>query len=425
MNCGKTRMNALRFFLAAAMLAVFFTAPGRYGIFIAASLGMILIFSIPPGKINTAGKLFVSVTAAVPLVSFGGAMHYMYAALALFLVIPDLKILASRKKNYSDFKIKFGGIEEKLLALEKENSETSKGIEELENEIERYEKLYELSKTMESVSDGKELAKKSIETFSLKLGVDALAFFSATGGGNEILCSKNLSADEYGVWKSMVGKIQNKPGAEYYEFELVAGGKKLGSVMAGGKLDSLQIKSAEVIASQVALGWEKILLYEKVRELSRIDGLTGLFLRKYFMGRLNEEIVRAGRYNYKIAFLMCDLDLFKTYNDTYGHPVGDEALKAVAAKIKENIYKSDLAGRYGGEEFCVYMPVSDESGTRKKAQRIVEAVRCETPVTISAGLAFFPADALTAEDLIKSADKALYKAKEKGRDIVCEYEQGV
>lgn len=418
-------MNALRFFLAAAMIAVFFTAPGRYGIFIAASLGMLFLFSLPPGKRNTSVKSAVSLTAAALFMLSGDVMLYAYAALALVLVIPDLKILASRKKNYGDFKIKFGRIEEKLLALKKENSETSKGIEELENEIERYEKLYELSKAMESVSDGKELAKKSLETFSLKLGVETLAFFDCAFGGNEILCSKNLSADEYGVWKSMVGKIQNKPGAEYYEFELVAGNKSLGSVMAKGNLDSFQIKNAAVIASQVALGWEKILLYEKVRELSRIDGLTGLFLRKYFMGRLNEEIARARRYNYKIAFLMCDLDLFKTYNDTYGHPVGDEALKSVAAKIKENIYKSDLAGRYGGEEFCVYMPVSDESGTRKKAQRIVEAVRLETPVTISAGLAFFPADALTAEDLIKSADKALYKAKEKGRDTVCEYEKDV
>ncbi|MBA3065630.1 GGDEF domain-containing protein [bacterium] len=425
MSGGKRCLSMMLFFTAAALPAVFFADIGRHSIFLAASLGMLLIFSIPPGKLNTAVKLFVSVTAAVLLVLFGGEMRYMYAALALFLVVPDFKILAVRKKNYRDFKIKYGRLEKELLISDAENSETEKEIKKNESEIERYEKLYELSKAIESVSDGKELAKKAIETFSLKLGVDALAFFSSAGGENEILCSKNLSADEAGLWKSMLGKIQNKQGEEYYEFNLVAGGKKLGSVMARGKLDSLQIKNAAVIASQVAMGYEKMLLYEKVRELSRIDGLTGLFLRKYFMSRLNEEIVRAGRYDYKIAFFMCDLDNFKKYNDTYGHPMGDEALKSVAAKIKENIYQSDLAGRYGGEEFCVYMPVADKNNTRKKAQQIVEAVRRETPVTISVGTAFFPSDGLTAEDLIKSSDRALYKAKEKGRDIVCEYEKDV
>ncbi|MEA2081689.1 MAG: diguanylate cyclase, partial [Elusimicrobiota bacterium] len=392
---------------------------------IAVSSGMLLLFSIPPGKRNTAFKLAVSAAAAVLFVLRGGTVLYLYAALALFLVIPDFKILAARKKNYRDFKIKSRGLSGKLSALEKANSETGKEIKEIESEIERYEKLYEFSKDIKSVSGEKDLAKKSLETFSLKLGVETLVFFRQSGGENELLCSMNLPADEVPVWESMIGKTQNKPGAEYYEFELMAGNKTLGSVMAAGNLDSFQIKNAAVIASQVALGYEKMLLYAKVKELSRIDGLTGLFLRKYFMSRLNEEIVRAGRYNYKIAFLMCDLDFFKKYNDTYGHPMGDEALKSVAVKIKENIYKSDLAGRYGGEEFCVYMPAADESIALKKAQKIVESVKRETPVTISVGLAFFPADALTAEDLIKSADRALYKAKEEGRDVVCEYEKDV
>jgi len=271
------------------------------------------------------------------------------------------------------------------------------------------------------VRDGRELAEKALETFSLKLGLENLAFFYVDNSRMQLLASKNLKAGDIDAWKKMLGKIHNEPGGSYYEFKLSAGEKNLGSVMAAGQLNSAQIKTANVIASQVAMGYEKTVLYEKVRELSRIDGLTGLFLRKYFMTRLDEEMERARRYDYSIAFLMCDLDDFKKYNDSYGHPMGDKVLRDAAAAVKENIYHSDFAGRYGGEEICIYMPMADRKRALSRAEKIRIRVEEQAAVTVSIGIAYFPGDGSTAVDLIKAADLALYGAKDGGKNTVKEY----
>ena len=185
---------------------------------------------------------------------------------------------------------------------------------------------------------------------------------------------------------------------------------------AGG-IDS---SGASVIASQVALGYEKTLLYENVEKLSRVDGLTKLYLRRYFMERLKEELARAERYNYKVAFVIFDIDDFKKYNDTYGHQMGDKILEKVGDIIKGGIEKSDFAGRYGGEEFCVFMPVSASENTLKRVDALREKIARRTKVTISAGISYFPDNATTLEDLIKTADAALYRAKSGGKNRVLE-----
>jgi len=169
------------------------------------------------------------------------------------------------------------------------------------------------------------------------------------------------------------------------------------------------------------------ILKAKLYEASITDGLTGLFVHKYFQVRLAEEIKRIKRYGGSVSLVMTDVDHFKSFNDTYGHQQGDIVLKYVAKLIKETVRQNvDVPCRYGGEEFAVIMPNTDSDGALTFAERLRKKVEefpfpgQEKPlhVTISIGVATAPDDADDKLDLIKKADMALYFSKENGRNRV-------
>jgi diguanylate cyclase (GGDEF)-like protein len=154
------------------------------------------------------------------------------------------------------------------------------------------------------------------------------------------------------------------------------------------------------------------------------DSLTGLFNRKYMMEKLADEMARSLRNERPFSILMLDLDYFKRYNDTYGHLAGDLLLKKAAEIFKESIREVDVAARYGGEEFIVILTEVNEQGALEPAERIRHRVATElsadglAEVTISIGVAEFPARGETPMELIASADTALYQAKRLGRNRV-------
>jgi len=183
-----------------------------------------------------------------------------------------------------------------------------------------------------------------------------------------------------------------------------------------------------IVAMQFALEMKKVLLYETVEALAITDSLTGLYTRRYFFERLNEELNRSKKHNFKFTFLMIDIDDFKKCNDTHGHLVGDVILREVSRIIKENVREIDLVARYGGEEFLVILPETDKKPAMFVAERIRKKIKENVfkaydealRITISAGLAAYPEDASEMEDVVEKADKALYAAKSSGKDIVCE-----
>jgi len=185
-----------------------------------------------------------------------------------------------------------------------------------------------------------------------------------------------------------------------------------------------------ILAQQFLLGMKRAHLYQKVQELAITDSLTGASSRRYCLERLNEEIERSGKFKYRFSFLMVDIDHFKSYNDRYGHLVGDAILREVAKTIKETIRQIDLMGRYGGEEFSVILTETDKQQARLAAERIRQAVESKEirvydenlKVTISSGISTFPDDAQQMQALIDRADLALYQAKETGRNRVCMYQ---
>ncbi len=168
-----------------------------------------------------------------------------------------------------------------------------------------------------------------------------------------------------------------------------------------------------------------ISLHSELTRLATTDGLTGLYNHRMFQERLTEEIMRAKRYKRKLFILMIDIDHFKKFNDMYGHQTGDEVLKTVARIIKENTRSIDFAARYGGEEFVIILPDTDCKNALTVAERLRKAVEnfpfflkdgTKTKITISIGIACYPEDSVDKDDLIKKADKALYHAKQTGRN---------
>jgi diguanylate cyclase (GGDEF)-like protein len=171
--------------------------------------------------------------------------------------------------------------------------------------------------------------------------------------------------------------------------------------------------------------------HARLAELVNRDPLTGLYNRRYFESRLAIEFARAHRFREPLSLILLDVDRFKTINDRYGHPVGDRVLANVGKALLLLSRKIDLVARIGGEEFALVLPHTTAAGAEALAERIIATVREATVdadagpvrITVSAGMAAFPdCPAKTRMQLFECADRALYKAKEQGRDRISTYE---
>ncbi|MBE0697760.1 MAG: diguanylate cyclase [Anaerolineaceae bacterium] len=181
------------------------------------------------------------------------------------------------------------------------------------------------------------------------------------------------------------------------------------------------------VGEHLSLSLSNLRLRETLRSQSVRDPLTLLFNRRYMEESLDREISRASRKNSSVGLIMLDIDHFKSYNDTHGHDAGDAVLRELGAFLKMHIRAEDIACRFGGEEFILIMPDAPLDITHQRAEQVREAVAGMTVVyqrkslgaiTISVGIAAFPQHGRSADDLLKSADIALYQAKHNGRNRV-------
>ena len=165
----------------------------------------------------------------------------------------------------------------------------------------------------------------------------------------------------------------------------------------------------------------------RLREKSVRDYLTGLFNRRYLEETLDRELMRASRKQFSLGVIMLDVDDFKHFNDTYGHPAGDMILKELGSLLLHQFRGEDIACRYGGDEFIIVLPDASLEVTHQRASLICEytklfdlqfMVQPFNVVTLSVGVAVFPENGLTRTDILKSVDNALYAAKRKGRGQV-------
>lgn len=187
------------------------------------------------------------------------------------------------------------------------------------------------------------------------------------------------------------------------------------------------LRLLDIIANLGAVAIQNAYLYSKTQELAIHDGLTGLFVRRYFLERLNEELKRIAARQGELAVLMIDIDHFKEYNDKYGHTAGDIVLRHLAHMVASRVRQGDIVARYGGEEIVVVLTGRGKAKAREVAEAIRREIaerpfslrRHETNITVSIGLAQYPYDSASEEGLISVADERLYKAKRQGRNKVC------
>lgn len=246
-------------------------------------------------------------------------------------------------------------------------------------------------------------------------------------GNSPRILSSGRHSDEFyrNMWQVLLqqgrwqGEIRNKRknGEEYPQWLTITAIRN----------EEQQISQFAAIFSDIS---ERKQQEQKIHQLAYVDELTGLANRRMFLDRLQLSLANAHRHNHKLAVMFLDLDLFKRINDTLGHQAGDQALKEVARRISATVREGESAARLGGDEFTILLPeISDGLAIEQLAKRMITQI--ERPVrllgqdfflTTSIGIAMYPQDGNTAEQLVKHADVAMYQAKNGGRNQYCFYQ---
>jgi diguanylate cyclase (GGDEF)-like protein len=243
--------------------------------------------------------------------------------------------------------------------------------------------------------------------------------YPAAGAGGNFVC-------KHVYWPN-----PDWPAASYLCIPLAAQGQVIGvlTLDAARALDANERRLGIAASEQLALALANLRLQDTLRTQSIRDPLTSLFNRRYLEVSLEREVLRAERRSLPLAVLMLDLDHFKRFNDTFGHDAGDALLAQFGEVLKRCTRSEDIVCRFGGEEFTTILLETNADAARKRAEQIrvaTAAMQVEHRqqklgrVSVSIGIALFPEDARTGDDLLRRADGALYQAKNAGRDrVVC------
>ncbi len=452
-----------------AAMALVFHVMSASGAFSVIALNFFLLLAAPAGFIYRRRTAFFIAAASSVIIPPALIFAYKLDLSAAFSSIAFFDILIAGSVMYrSMIEKKKWGYVRKLKDMDEEAKRQSIDLAELarnENSIREKEiavvKLYEMTKRMSGAMRLDEILAVLGEVLrgNFKFSRGELILFKGPGasaapgrsyripgGTNEL--SGAVGMDHEYIVRALSEKkaeiffdmdsdaaafraLRAGPGAMTAAALPLAGENRMLGAIVVEDVNRADLEKIVIIAMQFALEIKKVFLYEKIEDLAITDGLTGLFVRRYFMERLEEEISRSKRYGYSFAFLMIDIDNFKKCNDTYGHLVGDVVLRGVARIIKERVREIDLVGRFGGEEFSVALPETGIEGAAMAADRvrkdieknIFRAYDEKLKLTVSIGVAVYPHDSDNARDLIDKADQALYAAKKSGKNIVCEYKR--
>jgi len=229
------------------------------------------------------------------------------------------------------------------------------------------------------------------------------------------LDSNTLYVDRFGVWVSAVEAIRDEGGAT------VAVAAVDLPIEGDGEMETLRSEVGEAFAAMLELGSGQSVRSELE---AVVDSLTGLYTHRYFHERLGEELDRCRRLGTSLAVLLLDLDDFRTFNERHGHSAGDSALRAVAHVVESSVRRIDVAARFGGEEFAALLIDTDAEGAVEAAERIRDGMSDVSfaaegeRLSVSIGVAAFPGDASSKDELLDKADWAMHLAKRHGRDAV-------
>lgn len=285
------------------------------------------------------------------------------------------------------------------------------------------------------------LYDERIERFELKAMIGAVGEFADDTNLGErvvkIVFERGEAALIADVSKTDLPELATTRGYKTNSFlscPIKVGGRSLGVMnftdrSDGSVFDKNALKLFLAIAPQLAIAIDRAMLKDMAGEfetLSVTDPLTGLLNRRYIEARLLEEVKRSNRHGFPMSFMMLDVDHFKSYNDQFGHPAGDDALRLVGNVIRETLRGADVAARFGGEEFSILLPQTTSEEAVAIAERILHNIEqaqfAHRVVTSSIGIASCSAELCVSADLVAAADKALYEAKRRGRNRVQAFE---
>jgi diguanylate cyclase (GGDEF)-like protein len=311
--------------------------------------------------------------------------------------------------------------------------------------------VWALSRTLAATLNPEELLPLALQWLGRALPADAYALFlldeanrRLTVKGTAGLGAAGLQDHTCGLGEGIAGVVAATgepqltaadglpPGAGLYVPLKVTGGRVLGVLQAQRAtpppFTARDLAQGQAVATQVAVALENAQRYQRTKELSAKDELTGLANRRAFFEALEAEDQRARRYRRGFTILMLDLDAFKHYNDTQGHLRGDQALRAVGRLLLGCTRRADVVARFGGEEFVVLLPESGKAAGAVVAEKIRAAVaqhplpgREQQPggrLTITCGVAAYPGDAASGLEVVDAADRALYRGKQQGGNRV-------
>jgi diguanylate cyclase (GGDEF)-like protein len=279
--------------------------------------------------------------------------------------------------------------------------------------------------TFNSIYAEKLLESEPVVPVYIRTGSPIIDYLGASG--------KPLSMDDIeikpaykGIWEAERNLLQ---AARVKLLFPIINKNKLIAVLAiskkqNGFYSSEDIELIATLASDIAASIENAQLYAQAQERANTDELTGLYNHRYFHQRLEEEIARCSRFGEIFSLLFVDLDLFKSFNDIYGHLSGDDLLRKISVFFKNSIRGSDIGFRYGGDEFAFLLPQTSMEAASIIAERLRQQIGTlilsdKLPITCSIGISSWPRDGVLREEIIHAADTALYQAKQLGRNRTC------
>ena len=323
----------------------------------------------------------------------------------------------------------------------------------LSNSMRNEHAIKEFNEMLSSQLEIEQLAQRALVQINIFMKAQAGAILYEQGGELLIASSMNIKNPEKltendAVWTAMKLKTRQKfslrndimiesPLIDFFPTETIVEPLLYKNLPIGVLIISSSYKfdedndyGFETFLRGLALSFRNAITYEQLQKLAANDPLTSLYNRRFGMVRLTEEFSRAVRNNAPLGIIMFDIDHFKVVNDTYGHTVGDRALVNVAKISRMAIREGDFLIRYGGEEFLVILPGASKEDTHFVAERVRHMVEDSSikhgeqqiKITISAGYSSYPENDVSDENsLVTIADKALYTAKESGRNRVIAY----
>lgn len=379
----------------------------------------------------------------------------IYAGLFIVTVFYLLRI----QKDNNDKLLAKEKLLEDIHLLEEESEKDTQLSEALEGKISRFKALQNFSEELKGLLDLEMTAKRIVKEakealpqadncllFLVDESQEILSLLASTHAKNESIKEKEGTLFDQWVMKKGQGltiedtlndfrfpheiKTLDPAIRSFCASPLVTEKRVLGVLRASsrkvGAFSADDLRLMDIFSGLCAVTLRNILLYRRMDELAIRDGLTGLYLNRYFHERLNEEIQRALYGKGHFSLLMLDIDFFKRFNDEYGHAAGDIVLKNTAALIKQCLEPGDFVARYGGEEFVALLPGKNGKQAFIVAEKIRKHIerskitlrRGETRLTASVGVSVFPDKGRTKEELLWAADQCLYKAKKSGRNKV-------